>query len=396
MCEILNIVITGFGVNAPGINNIEELKNNLEQGICTLEEIKDFGLNDSSIVAGKIPHDYLIINEKNYKRYPRVSRLAIKTADDAVTMAKISKIDRKRISIVMGTSVGGLQQIQREIAPLGDEYRKYPIHGINFGDPHVVSSAIASHFGVKGPVHTITTGCTASSDAIALGKLLLESKQTDVCIVGGADAFVDMWSIFGFHKLKQIELNKRIGETGVPFSNQSSGFVMSEGAGVLVLEREEDALQRQAQIYGVIARTYSNNDGLEMFQSDMTGSQMLDALQNTILDEVPTYINSQALGLRVNDSIEATVHQQLFGNKVPITSIKGLFGHTFGAMGAIQVISALITIEHNFIPKTMFTRGDGYEQLPIVYETKYVDVEKVAITSHGNGGNNTCILVNKY
>ena len=389
------VVVTGYGVKAPGIHNKEEFKEALELGICTMDILKGLGPNDDDIVAGIIEDDFLTIKGKNYKRYPRVGRLAIQTADDAIEMAKLVGIDPSRMSVVVGTATGGIKEIE-ENAALANDIKKYPIHGLNLADPHTVSSAVAAHLGITGQVFTITTGCAASSDAISLGKLLLESRQTDICIVGGADASLGNWSIFGFSKLRQIGLNKKIGETGVPFSHAHRGFVMAEGAGMLILERESDAIRRGATIYGVIEGVHSNNDGLGMFQSDETGYGMYKAMKSAIKKHMPTYVNSQALGLASNDQIESFVHERLFGQSVPITSIKGMFGHTFGAMGAIQVISSLISIEHNFIPPTLLTKGEGFEELPIVFETKHCPVDNVAITTHGNSGNNTCILIRKY
>ncbi|VEF47944.1 beta-ketoacyl synthase [Bacillus freudenreichii] len=390
-----NIVISGYGIKAPGIDNKEEFKETLEKGICKLDILKDIGPYESHIVAGIVDHDYLMIKERNYKRYSRVSRLAIAASDDAFEMAEIFGKDSSRISVIVGTAVGSIKEIE-EYSEWGTDYKKYPLHGITLADSHTISSSVAAHLGINGQVYTLTTGCTAGSDAILLGKLLLEQYQTDICIVGGVDAPLGQWPTFGFNKLRQVEVNKDIGQTGVPFSDEHKGFNMAEGAGVLILEREEDAVRRGANIFGTIGGIHSNNEGSQLFQTDSSGTRMLDALKKAVNGQVPDYVNSQALGLKVNDQVEYNVHQHLFGQSVPITSIKGSIGHSFGAMGIIQVISSLISLEYNFIPPTINSRGKGYEDLPIVYETVYQPVNQVAITTHGLGGNNTCLLINKY
>lgn len=390
-----NIVITGYGIKAPDIDHKEAFKETLEKGICTLDILRGIGPNGSHIVAGIVDHDFLTIKEQNYKRSSRVSRLAIAASDDAFEMAEISGKDPSRISVIIGTAVGGIKEIE-ENAEWGNNLRKYPIHGVSLADYHTISASVASHLGIHGQVFTLTTGCTAGSDAILLGKLLLEQYQTDICIVGGADASLGQWPTFGFNKLRQVEVNKEIGQTGVPFSTDHKGFVMAEGAGILIMEREEDALRRGAPIFGIIKGIHSNNDGLKKIGGNVTGIRMLDAMRNAVNGQIPDYVNSQALGLEANDQIESFVHQQLFGPSVPITSIKGSMGHSFGAMGIIQVISSLISMEYNFIPPTIHTDGKGFEDLPIVYDTIYKPVSKVAITTHGLGGNNTCLLINKY
>ncbi|MFB7304626.1 beta-ketoacyl-[acyl-carrier-protein] synthase family protein [Heyndrickxia sporothermodurans] len=390
------VVVTGFGLKIPGAFSKHQFKSVLENGICTHELVQTKGKNGiHQMVAGVIRDDFQTINGKNYKRYPRLSRIAMAATDDAIEMAQIIFDKNQRVAVILGTSAGGLRELERN----SENFRKYetfPIESVSLGDPHTLSSSVATHIGVKDQSYTLTTGCAASSDAILLGKLLLETGQADVCIVGGADACLGDWISLGFLKLKSIQLDEDILNTGVPFSLKHKGFVMAEGAGILVLERENDAKIRKANILGTIMNGYANNDSLPMYQTDLTGQGMAKALKGAIGNHIPSYVNSQALGLITNDTVEYKAHQSMFGASVPITSIKGMIGHPFGASGAIQVISALISMEYGFIPPTIKTNADGYEDLPIVLETQYQEIKHVAITTHGNGGNNTCLLISRY
>lgn len=390
------IVVTGFGVKIPGALTKTQFKSVLENGICTHEIIQTKGKNGiHQMVAGVIPDDFHIISGKTYKRYPRLSRLAMAASDDAIEMAQIIFAKDQRVAVILGTSAGGLRELERNSENF-KEYETFPIESVSLGDPHTLSSSVASHIGVKDQSYTITTGCAASSDAILLGKLLLETGQADVCVVGGSDACLGDWISLGFLKLKSIQLDEDIRNTGVPFSLKHKGFVLAEGAGILILERENEAKSRKANILGTITNGYANNDSLPMYQMDVSGQGMAKALKRSIGDYIPTYINSQALGLKNNDTVEYKVHQSLFGSYVPITSIKGMIGHPFGASGAIQIISSLISMEYGFIPPTIKTKADGYQDLPIVFETQYQEIKHVAITTHGNGGNNTCVLISRY
>lgn len=391
------IVVTGYGIKVPGALSKEQFKWNLEHGICSQEFFQTKGKNGSpqQMVAGIVHDDFLTIKGKQYKRYPRLSRLAMAAADDSLEMAQLSIEDDSRVAVILGTSTAGLRELERN-ADNFQQYSTFPIESVSLGDPHTLSSAVATHIGARDQSFTLTTGCAAGTDAILLGKLLLETGQADACVVGGADACLGDWVSLGFLKLKSILLDHKINETGVPFSKKHNGFVMSEGAGILILEREEDARKRAAHIYGVITNGYANNDSMPMYQMDITGKSMRQALKGAIGDQIPTYINSQALGLHKNDMVEYKVHQSMFDSNVPITSIKGMIGHPFGASGAIQVISSLISMEYGFIPPTIKTNGEGFEGLPIVLEPKYKKIDTVAITSHGNGGNNTCLLVSNY
>jgi 3-oxoacyl-(acyl-carrier-protein) synthase len=217
----------------------------------------------------------------------------------------------------------------------------------------------------------------------------------NACIIGGTDAPLGQWSINGFIKTRAIASNISVEQTGVPFSTDHRGFVLSEGAGVLVLEREEDAMKRGRKVYGIIDSVLSRNEGTPILKTDESGQEMLSLYKEVIGDNSPSYVSSQALGMQTNDRIEGYIHRELFQNNVPLTSIKGMTGHSFAAMGAIQIISALISIEYGFIPPTVKTSGKGYEDLPIVYNTRYQPIESVSITTHGNSGNNACIVIGK-
>lgn len=387
------VVITGYGIKAPNVEDKLQFKTVLEHGICTHRVMKG-RVNGLNMVCGVIDDDFKVIRGKNLKRYPRLSRFAMSAADDAMDMAGFTDKGSLRIAVILGTSAGGISEIE-QYSSGGAVYEKIPLHSVAVANTHSLSAAVAHHLDIKGQVFTITTGCTSSSDAILLGKLLLESGLADACVVGGSDAANTDWSFKGFLRIQGVTPNVDVFETGVPFSNAHQGFVMSEGAGVLLLEREKEARARGASIYGVLEGVASLNEGKSIYQSDETGQSMLKCLKAAVGEHTPSYVNSQALGLTVNDRIDRTVHQTLFGQSVPITSIKGMTGHMLGAMGVIQVISSLLSLEYGFIPPTIKTRAEGFEDLPIVLETQYRDIHSVAITTHGYGGNDTCLFVTK-
>jgi 3-oxoacyl-[acyl-carrier-protein] synthase II len=388
------IVITGYGVKAPGISNKDQFKDVLEKGICTHEILYGRGYNGSNIVCGVVHEDLDIISCQKYKRYPRTAQLGIAAAEEAYKTANLPNDDFARVAVIMGTSGGGILEVEK-FSYHGNNLKKVPLQYIPMGDPHVLTSGITKHLGINGQAYTLSTGCTASLDAILMGKIFLEGGYADICIAGGSDALLGDWITYGFLKTGTIAENTEIEETGVPFSTSHNGFVKSEGAAVVIMERKNDADSRGAKIWGQVNSGASNNEAMSLLMSDTTGNLMTAALKSAIGDCVPTYVNSQALGLKQNDMNEYIAHTNLFGSSVPITSIKGMTGHTFGSMGAIQVVSSLLSMEYGFIPPTIKTSGDGFNDLPIVFETKYQNVESVAITNHGMSGNNTCLLMTK-
>ncbi|MCM3388858.1 hypothetical protein M3649_12010 [Ureibacillus chungkukjangi] len=387
-----DIVITGYGIKAPGVLDKFSFLNVLEKGICTQSILKNADPSQSDFVAGIIDESFLEISQRNYQRYPRSVRIAVAAALDACEMSNLNYFEPSRVAVIIGTAAGAILEIEQHSADAFD-FKKFPIQGVSIVDTHTLSSSVAEAIGLNGPAFTLTTGCTASLDAVSFGKLLLESGSVDACIVGGSDAPLGQWTIHGFKKIRALSTDSTIESAGIPFSTEHRGFVLAEGAGVITMERRETAIKRNQKIYGKIEKVVSRNEGQKILNFDKTGKHMLKVFQDTVEDTVPSYVNSQALGMDANDQIERFVLKETFGTEVPITSIKGMLGHTFGAMGAMQIISSLLSMEYGFIPPTTKTKGIGFEDIPIVFNTRQQDIESVCITTHGSSGNNACLLL---
>jgi 3-oxoacyl-(acyl-carrier-protein) synthase len=387
-----DIVITGYGIKAPGVYDKISFLNVLDKGICTQSILKNDNQPNTTIVAGLIEENFLEINGESYKRHPRIVRMAIAAAMDASKMSNLDYFKPHRVAVIIGTAAGAILEIEQYSAASFD-LKSFPIQGVSIVDTHTLSGSVAEALGSCGPTFTLTTGCTASIDAVLMGKLLLESGTVDACIVGGTDAPLGQWTINGFKKIRALSTETSIDQAGVPFSTDHRGFVLAEGAGVIVLERRQSAQAREQRIYGKIERVISRNEGQKLLSFDETGRHMLEVFQEAVGNTKPSYVNSQALGIGTNDQIERFILMETFGSDVPITSIKGMIGHTFGAMGAMQIISSLLSMEYGFIPPTIKTSGNGFEDVPIVYETRHQAVESVCITTHGSSGNNACLLL---
>ena len=392
MIYLGDIVITGYGIKAPGVLDKFSFLNVLDKGICTQSILKNVNQPNSSMVAGLIEDSFQEINGKGYKRHPRSVRMAIAATLDASEMSNLDYFKPHRIAVIIGTAAGAILELEQYSSNFFD-VKTTPIQGVSYADTHTLSNSVAEAIGSCGPAFTLTTGCTASLDAVSIGKLLLENGSVDACIVGGTEAPLGQWTINGFKKIRSLSNETSIDKAGVPFSTEHRGFVLSEGAGIIVLERRQSAQARKQRIYGKIERVVSRNEGQKLLSSDTTGRHMLGVFQETIGKTIPSYVNSQALGIEINDQIERFILKESFGSEVPITSIKGMIGHTFGAMGAMQIISSLLSMEYGFIPPTIKTFGNGFEDVPIVFETRNQAVESVCITNHGSSGNNACLLL---
>ena len=388
----MEIVVTGFGIKAPGVTDEESFLHVLRNGICTQSILEIENGNVDQLVAGVVASELLEINGKSYKRYSRAARLAIAASLDAYEQVDLSAYEPDEVAIIVGTAAGAILEIE-QYAALSMDLKTYPLHGVSYADANTIGNNIAYALNLKGPTFTLTSGCTSSIDAIQFGQMLLESGKAKACIVVGADAPLGQWTINGFLKLRSLAKNTELYSAGVPFSKDYDGFTLSEGAAALVLENKEIAMKRNATMYGKIERVVSKNEGQPLLGQDLTGDCMLSVMKETLQSMIPTYINSQALGLQINDKIEAKNAKLLFSNTVPITSIKGMIGHTFGATGIVQVISSLLSIRYGFIPPTIKTNRSGFEDLNLVTNIVETSVQSVCVTTHSSSGNNACVLV---
>jgi 3-oxoacyl-[acyl-carrier-protein] synthase II len=383
-----NIVITGYGVKAPNAYNNEHFKNSLlnsEFGLSYFESTLG-----KSVIVGKVPEEELADYSKT--RYSRVIKLGLAAAKEAIEMSNIPTDGSLRVAVIFGSASGPTEEyLEIYSKTFSEDIKNYPLLGIGLMNYHSLTSAVIGELGVGTKAFTVVTGCNSSSDALYMAKLLLDTNQTDICIVGSSDAPICEPVMYGFSKLRMLETDVSIEEAGVPFSNRNK-FIISEGAGVVILEKEVTSNNRKSKKLGVLLGVDTNNDGLSAFKSDKSGERLKDLVKTVVKDLKPTYINSQALGLKENDNIELSIKNDLLPD-VPLTSIKGITGHAFGSTGMLQLISSLISIEHGFIPNTKTNFETKELELGIVKDIIFTKVETVCITTHGFGGNNSCILV---
>ncbi|HZH61949.1 MAG TPA: beta-ketoacyl synthase N-terminal-like domain-containing protein, partial [Metabacillus sp.] len=346
------IVVTGQGIKAPKTGNVDEFLQNLINGTCCLELVKDLNHKNKSTIAGIVDSNILELdNNKLLKRLPRTALLGIGAGKEAITYANLGNSDDKKIGVFFGISVGntGDQNFQQGIINSNlDNERDIPITFAHLGNYHSITSSISYFLGGNDITKTISTGCTSSLEAIQDAMLYLKSGLIDIAIVGGVDSPISKAAFYSFAKTRVLPVNQSLEEGAIPFQWSSKGFAMSEAAGVIVLEREEDALARDVRILGEIDKVISNNDGVHIYSLDTKGDQMIKALSEAIGTRRPDYVNSQALGIQINDMIEKKASDVLFNHTVPYTSIKSMIGNPFGAIGIIQVISSLLSVQHGF------------------------------------------------
>jgi 3-oxoacyl-[acyl-carrier-protein] synthase II len=394
------IVVTGYGIKAPNTSNIKEFLHNLVNGVCCLESVTNLTPKGESTIVGLIKDELIDIPlDKKFERLPRTTLLGMAAGKEALSHSRIGSLEGKKVGVFFGVSVGNIGDEHFQQSILNVNLNNYRGISFTFGhqaNHHSITSAIAQFLDSNGITKTITTGCTSSIEAIQDATVYLKSGLIDIAILGGVDSPISKAATYALAKTKVLPFNQTLEDAAVPFHSSSKGFAMSEGSGVIILEREADALKREAIILGEIDNIVSNNDGVFIYTVDKTGDQMIKALKEVLNHRIPDYVNSQALGIQLNDIIEQKCSKELFDHKVPYTSIKSMFGNPFGAIGIIQVISSLISINYGFIPPTIRTRKKGFEDMNIVSDTIFREINEVAITNHGYGGNNACAYIKSY
>ncbi len=406
------VVITGFGAITPIGNNIEEMWKAIENKECGIDEISLFDTtNFKTKLAAEVknynPTDYF--EPKQAKRLDRSSQFAIIAAREAVKNSGITKenTDFERVGIFVSSGIGGLRTIQ-------EQCEVYVNKGNNRISPMFIPMSIANmpsgnvsiEFGFKGESMSILTACASSTHAIGEAYKTIKQGYEDVILAGGSEASICEVGISGFENMKALCTSTDKKRASIPFDKERSGFVMGEGAGIVVLEELEHAKKRGATIYSELIGFGSTTDAYHITSPAPEGEggarAMIRAMEdaNVKLEEVD-YINAHGTSTHLNDSLETMAIKKALGehsNNVMVSSTKGNLGHLLGAAGAVEAIICVKAIEEKLVPPTInYEAKDEECDLDIVpNEARKKDLNIVMSNSLGFGGHNACIVMKKY
>lgn len=406
------VVITGLGVIAPNGVGKQAFWDALKQGRSGVRRITRFDPSPFPVqFAGEADFDPAkFISPKQLKRMDRTSHLAISAAKMAVEDAnlKIKDEDPDRIGVMIGTAMAGHGMILEQ----HDVFReKGPMRIGAFtaiaSFPDAPSSQISIELGINGPSFSIATACSSASDAIGYAFNAIRNKQLDIIIMGGADAPVFPPILGAFCVLRALsKRNDAPSEASRPFDKTRDGFVLGEGAGILMLEDLEHALKRSAHIYGEILGFGMTCDAYHMTKPEPTGKQAIRALKQALNDadvkpEDVQYVNAHGTSTPLNDRNETFVLKQVFGTharNLAVSSIKSMIGHLIGAAGSVELIGCLMTLEQGIIPPTInYKTPDPDCDLDYVpNKARQANVNIILKNSFGFGGKNSALVVRKF
>jgi 3-oxoacyl-[acyl-carrier-protein] synthase II len=408
------VVITGLGIIAPNGFGKEAFWKALEEGTSGIKKIERF---DSSPfptrIAGEVngfqPEAY--IQPKQVRRMDRTAHFAVAAAKMAVTDANltIADGDRERTGVIIGTTMAGLGWTLEEY---DEVYLKKGPMKINTYSaitsfPDASASQISIELGVYGPSLSIATACSSSSDTIGYSCSFIRQGTADMMITGGTDAPL-FPPIFGsFCVLRALSrMNDEPEKASRPFDKLRDGFVLSEGAAVLVLEELDHALRRNAHIYAEILGFGVTCDAFHMAAPEPSGKQAARALRFALDDahiqpQEIDYINAHGTSTRLNDKAETRVIKEVFGqyaSEIPISSTKSMIGHSIAAAGAAELAASILAIEKGIIHPTInYEHPDPDCDLDYVPNKAYRrEVRTVLKNSFGFGGKNSGIVIRKF
>jgi 3-oxoacyl-[acyl-carrier-protein] synthase II len=411
--EKSRVVITGTGVIAPNGFGIDSFWDSLVHGRSGVRKVSHFDPSSyPSQIAGEIrdfnPLDFM--SSKTARRMDRFAHFSVAATRMALDDAgiEISEKNSERIGISLGSALGGI--------PCAEEQHSIFLEkGLNRVDPLIAikifsgaaTSQVSVEFGIKGHSNTIGGACAAGTDSIGYAFYAIKNNLADMMIAGGAEAPIVPLTFGAFCLIGA--LSTRTGDPTTasrPFDKKRDGFVMGEGAGVLILEDLDCALKRGASIYAEMLGYGTTNDAYHMVQPLPTGEQAKKAIQlalsNANVDPTQIdYINAHGTSTPLNDKVETDVIKEIFGEyayRIPISSTKSMIGHSLGAAGAIELVASVLTIKNQFIPPTT-----NYEYPDPECDLDYVpnkgrkaSVNTVLKNSFGFGGKNSSIVIRKY
>ncbi|MET8976884.1 beta-ketoacyl-[acyl-carrier-protein] synthase family protein [Streptomyces sp. NPDC004539] len=411
-----SVVITGIDVIAPGGLGRKEFWNLLTAGRTATRGITFFDPSPfRSRIAGECDFDPAAMGllPREIRRMDRATQLAVTCARESLADSglDIAAVDPARVGVSLGSAVGATTSIEREYLVLSDSGREWFMdeghlspHMYDYMVPSAAAAEVAWRTGAEGPVALVATGCTAGLDAIGRAHEAIVDGTADVMFAGATDAPVSPIVVACFDAIKATTpRNDDPAHASRPFDATRNGFVLAEGAAIMVLEEREHARARGAHVYAEVASHATRCNAYHMTGLRPDGREMAEAIRHALADarcapESVDYVNAHGSGTRQNDRHETAAFKDALGAHaygVPVSSIKSMIGHSLGAIGSIEVAACALAIEHNVVPPT----ANLYETDPecdldyVPNEARELPVNTVLSVGSGFGGFQSAVVL---
>jgi 3-oxoacyl-[acyl-carrier-protein] synthase II len=400
-----------MGAVTPIGNDVKTMWNNAKKGLCGIDELTAFDSTDFKVKLVAEVKDFdatISLTKQEARKLDRFVQFAVVAAKEAYADSGLTdKLDKERMGVVVSSGIGGLYTIEETANKLTEvgPHRISP-HFIPKVLTNLAAGNVAIHLGAKGQCHTVVTACAAGTDAIGTAFHHIQSGRAEVMIAGGAEASITPLGIAGFSVMRAVSEATDKHRASIPFDAERNGFVMGEGAGILILESLEHAMARRAKIYGEVIGYGSTCDAFHVTAPSENGEGALRAMKLALEDAGITtdkidYINAHGTSTPLNDKIETKAVKAIFGrhaSKLAMSSTKGMTGHLLGATGAVEAILSIKSLEEGYIlPTINYQLADEDCDLDIVPNVgREQDIKYVMSNSLGFGGHNATIILKKW
>ena len=405
------VAVTGLGVISPVGNDIPTFWNALRSGTCGIGPITKFDATDYPVkLAAEVrnfdPKQYMekldILHSDVYTHF------AMAAACQAVADSGIAgTLDAERVGVYIGSGIGGIATFMTEHSKLLNRGpRRVSPYFIPMMIPNMASSMIAMRYHFHGPAMPMVTACASGTNAIGEALRLIRHGYADAMVAGGAEATVNALAAAGFSNMQALSPSEDPNAASLPFDVRRAGFVMGEGAGVLVLEELEHAKQRGATIYAELTGYGSTCDAYHITSPDPSAAEsaraIADAWRETGLDTDRVYFNAHGTGTPMNDRIETLAIKKALGEdrarRITISSTKSMTGHMLGAAGGAEAVASVLALRDGIAPPTInLTQPDPDCELDYTPLTaKHADFDVALSSSLGFGGHNACLAFRKW
>ena len=406
------VVITGLGALTPIGNTADDFWEGIKEGKCGIDEITYFDTTNYKVkLAAELknynPEDYF--EKKEAKRLDRFSQYAIVAAREAWKDSKLDKETQnmERVGVILGSGIGGIGTIEKDNRTMVEKGpdRLSPMY-IPMSIVNMAAGNVTIELGTKGDSIAMVTACATGTNCIGEGFRKIKHGYQDVIVAGGTEASITPTGIAGFTNIKALTQCADKTRASIPFDKERSGFVMGEGAGIVILEELEHAKKRGAKIYAEIVGYGASSDAYHITAPAPGGEGGARAMklameEANVKPEDITYINAHGTSTHLNDSFETMAIKSALGDaskKVMVSSTKGHTAHCLGAAGGMEAIVCVKALEEGFVPATINYKVKDEEcDLDIVpNKGRNVDVKYAMSNSLGFGGHNSSILLKKY
>ena len=407
------VVVTGVGIISPIGNNVSTFWSNLINGVSGVDIIKAFPVNDLPVKIGAEVKNFdptEWIDLKETKRMDPVTHFGIAASEQAILDAglKDSSLDPERIGVIVGSGIGGIQTMENQHSVLITKSHRFvsPFF-IPMMIPDIIPGRIAINHGFMGPNYSVTSACATSSHAIGIAMRHILCGDADVIITGGSEASISPISLAGFTNMKTLSRrNDDPQKASRPFDLNRDGFVIGEGAGIVVLEDLEHAIRRSAPIYAEITGYGFSGDAHHITAPHPEGKGQSLAIRSAIKmsglnTEDFEYINAHGTSTLLNDKYETIAIKSVFGQHaydLSISSTKSMTGHLLGAAGAVEFIALCLALRDQIIPPTI-----NYEEPDPDCDLNYTPNKAIEKSIHaglssnfGFGGHNAVLAAKKF